>query len=457
MSRILRIYVIKEVVLPMVLTLMTIIFVMLVGKLYKLITLLMQPSVSFLKFADALLSLIPFLMILAVPMAILIGALIGVGRMTLDREILATRASGINLFRIFVPMIFVGLLISMGLMAMASGPVPRLLQHFANRINEMEFAMISALEPGQFHDKDDLAGYAGANFEFYFRERDVKDPAMMKGILLKLEESGAKKKKDADRGAKAPAGSPAAAGKTPSVLDNIVSSATMAQAGALAPAAAQAAAGDEETSATQPGRPGLTLITAESGTVVEGADEVDDTGKKTQRTTLLCLTNGTLHNLNPKDGTYYTAPFTKLVKRMFSPMESKKREQTMSNKELRTLIDGLSAGIAEAKQDDDKDKVKDLTRDRGKARRELTQRYSLSLASFVFILIGIPLAIWVRPSGKSWGILMAVGLMLIYYVILNAGLGMVEYDKSFGYLVSFSPNLLFLALGAGLWWQSVRS
>jgi lipopolysaccharide export LptBFGC system permease protein LptF len=76
---------------------------------------------------------------------------------------------------------------------------------------------------------------------------------------------------------------------------------------------------------------------------------------------------------------------------------------------------------------------------------------------FVFMLVGIPLAIWIRPSGKSWSILIAIALMLIYYLILNMGLSMVKGGVPLGSLVAFSPNLLFGVLGAGLWWQTLRS
>lgn len=468
MSRILRIYVIKEVVFPTLLTLMTILFVMLMGQLYKLITFLMQPSVSLAKFAEALFSFIPFLMILAVPMAILIGALIGVGRMTLDREILASRASGINLFRIFAPMIFMGLLISLGIMAMSRRVVPDLLQNGVNRIIEMQYAVVSSLEPGQFYGPEDLAGFNGFNFLVCFRERDPKNPLIMKGITLKLEDKSASAKKEADttdknekrvavtKGGGAPV-------RKASVLDNIVSSATMHDVGTLAPAAtppAKVGVADDDSSPSFR-HWGLTLITAESGSIVESGN------KSSKRTTMLMnLNNGVIHRLNPeaKDRQYLVIRFDSLEKRFFGPNEMKKKERTMTNDELTSSIlyydDAIKRIQGRGKEKlkgPDKDKLKDAIHDRGKARRELLQRYTLPLASFVFILIGIPLAIWVRPSGKSWGILMAVALMLIYYVIMNAGLGMVEYDRKFGYFVSFLPNLLFLALGAGLWWQSVRS
>ena len=60
----------------------------------------------------------------------------------------------------------------------------------------------------------------------------------------------------------------------------------------------------------------------------------------------------------------------------------------------------------------------------------------IGVAIVVGIVVGIPLAIMIRPSGKSWGILIAVGLMLIYYVAMQMGLAMVESTAIYCFVVS---------------------
>lgn len=458
LSRILRFYVIREVALPTLLTLLTIIFVLLMGQFYRLITFLMQPSVSLMQVADALMSFIPSLLVLAIPMALLIGVLIGVGRMTLDREMLAAKASGINLFPIFFPMIILGLLVSLGIMWANYRAIPRLTQRGLDGIRNMQLALITSLEPAQFHGPKEM-GDAASDFEFYFRERAADHAGLMKGILLKLESAtdAGKAEEKADKareravkelekakkkGQAVDAAVAAAAAGSP--LDGIVSSATLQQAGS---AAGQPAVPAKAGVPANLRRKELTLITAESGEIAEIAttptDDEDLKNAKQRTEIVMRLNHGAIHRLSPdpNDNQYMVIGFDKLEKRLVSTNKLEDSHKTKSNRELSKILN-------------DKKSKKDI---RGAARRELTQRYAISLASFVFVLIGIPLAIWVRPSGKSWGILLAVGLMLVYFVLMNTGLGMVKYGKPLGYIVTFSPTLLFLILGAGLWWQSVRS
>lgn len=431
LSRILRFYVIREVALPTLLTLLTIVFIMLMSQVYKLITLLMQPSVPFHQAMDALLGFIPQLLVLAVPMAVLIGTLIGVGRMTLDREMLAARASGINLFRVYLPTLIIGLLLSLIIMGLSYKLIPQMLLNSFEQVSKMELALVTSLDAGEFHGPKDMAQEGeGRDFQIYFRERDANNSSIMKGIMIKLDDSG---------GAGAKNNNASASDST---------SATQT-----------AASGDRASSATlqktAARRNQLTFITAESGVIGLSADAATTTsGKGAKRADTLKsqlvinLKNGAFHQLSPDPDNrqYMSGPFATCQYTLPGNNEIKKVWKTESIPELLRDIRNNSASTA----DDRKKAV-------GQARRELTQRLSISLASFVFFLIGIPLAIWVRPSGKSWGILLAIGLMLIYYVILSAGLIMVESNKPFGIVVAFSPNLLYLFLGAGLWRHTVRS
>jgi lipopolysaccharide export system permease protein len=58
--------------------------------------------------------LTPFLIILTLPVGTLLGAIFTIGMMTRRNEILAIKASGVSLWRISLPLLFVGLIISMG-------------------------------------------------------------------------------------------------------------------------------------------------------------------------------------------------------------------------------------------------------------------------------------------------------------------------------------------------------
>jgi lipopolysaccharide export system permease protein len=55
------------------------------------------------------------------------------------------------------------------------------------------------------------------------------------------------------------------------------------------------------------------------------------------------------------------------------------------------------------------------------ARNVLISRFSLPLATLTFCLIAIPLAMEIRPQAKAFSALIAIGLLIVYYLLMTAG------------------------------------
>jgi lipopolysaccharide export LptBFGC system permease protein LptF len=91
----------------------------------------------------------------------------------------------------------------------------------------------------------------------------------------------------------------------------------------------------------------------------------------------------------------------------------------------------------------------------------LYKRISLSLATFCFVLIGLPLAIFVKPSGKAFGISIAFGLLLAYYGFMQFGIVLSRQDNllhgiTFGNIMIFLPNIVLVLLGAFMMRATIR-
>jgi lipopolysaccharide export system permease protein len=54
-------------------------------------------------------------------------------------------------------------------------------------------------------------------------------------------------------------------------------------------------------------------------------------------------------------------------------------------------------------------------------RIEIYKKYSMAVACFVFVLVGIPLGLAVRRRGYGWSIVLAVGVFLFYWITLVQG------------------------------------
>jgi LPS export ABC transporter permease LptF/LPS export ABC transporter permease LptG len=109
--RILDSYIVREVFRHAVLGLIVFTFVLFVPRLVRLMEILVRHSGSGSQVLKSFLCVFPGIFIFTIPMAILIGVLLGLGRMSADSEIIALTALGIGRRRILLP---VGVLAATG-------------------------------------------------------------------------------------------------------------------------------------------------------------------------------------------------------------------------------------------------------------------------------------------------------------------------------------------------------
>jgi lipopolysaccharide export system permease protein len=106
-------HMVRQVVAPAVLGFVTYTFLLMMRGLFSLVE---QIFVRGLPVKDAMAVLgatLPHVMVLTIPMGFLFGVLLGVGRMTTDNEIVALQAGGISARRLLVPIIGLGLMLTL--------------------------------------------------------------------------------------------------------------------------------------------------------------------------------------------------------------------------------------------------------------------------------------------------------------------------------------------------------
>jgi lipopolysaccharide export system permease protein len=103
-------YVFGEVLSPLCMGLLVLTFALVVGRLLKLIEMMVNHGVTPMEILQLLGYIVPGFLELTLPMAILLGALLGFGRMSADHELIAARACGISLYRLAAPVMVLALL-----------------------------------------------------------------------------------------------------------------------------------------------------------------------------------------------------------------------------------------------------------------------------------------------------------------------------------------------------------
>jgi lipopolysaccharide export system permease protein len=116
--KLLRDYFLKEFLTPLMMTLSVLCFVMaFVGNLKRIADLVINRGVEIASVAKLFLFMFPYMITYALPISVLVATLLSMGRFSSDNEIIAIRASGINLFKLILPLLLTGIILSLSLIA----------------------------------------------------------------------------------------------------------------------------------------------------------------------------------------------------------------------------------------------------------------------------------------------------------------------------------------------------
>jgi lipopolysaccharide export system permease protein len=365
---------------PTILGLIVFTFVLLATQLFRLTDLLVNRGVPFPLFITLIGSLLPSLLVLTMPMALLVGVLLGIGRLAADNEIVAMRTSGVNLVKVFAPVLILGVILAGGLIKFNSDYIPNLVRLNAYVIDQIRFIVASRLEAERMFKPETEQ----SEVMLHFRRRNNSFNTM-EGITIRMVATDAQ---DATR-------------KT-----NIYVS---AREGTLKP------------------RP------------LRGYMEVN-------------LTSGSIHNLErPTSATearYTIAWFDSLQWKLqlTNPFQDDKdKANAITTARLRRILKGEGESLTE------------MTRKRKNGLiTELRQRASVPWACVAFVLLGVPLAIRVKPTGKAVGFAIAFGLIFFYYIMLKWGASLSQDGKSLGALIIFLPNIVISGVGVYLFSKILR-
>ncbi len=103
-------YLVKEIVPNVMIGLLVFTFVMLMNQILLLAEILITKGVEFVMIFLIIFYTLPALTVLTIPMSLLLGVLLGLGRLNGDSELTVMRASGISLYRLMVPILGIGVI-----------------------------------------------------------------------------------------------------------------------------------------------------------------------------------------------------------------------------------------------------------------------------------------------------------------------------------------------------------
>jgi lipopolysaccharide export system permease protein len=163
------------------------------------------------------------------------------------------------------------------------------------------------------------------------------------------------------------------------------------------------------------------------------------------KTVTLRLLDGTIYGVGGSADSFQKTDFTiydvSLALTNFGEMRPKEKDpKEMSLGELRDAIDKAGVTGKEANEEE----------------IELHRKFSIPFACYVFMLVGVPLAIPPSRAVRSRGFSMSLALIFLYYVPLTVGQTLADKGIVPAMVGLWLPNAGFLTLGVFLFRSAAR-
>ncbi|HYH08266.1 MAG TPA: LPS export ABC transporter permease LptG [Thermoanaerobaculia bacterium] len=390
-------YVLKEMVGPTALGFAFYTSIILMQKLFDMAGLIIKRSLSAGAVGKLLLYLLPHIIVLTVPMSLLFGILIAVGRLSSDSEIVAMRALGISTRSIYRPVFFFSFAVFLLNLYLINFVMPEGNRRFVALQAELTTAAAeNVVKPRVFYDQYE-------NLMIYVNDTDPQT-GHWRGVFV-ADTRGSND--DVEQ-------------QTPSQMaDNLT-----------------APQDQEDVAALSGSGAGTRIIVAETGNLaLIGQD----------KQIWMNLLGAETHIWDPGKPDRYdlTKNASQRIKlpsagATFDPNAIAKSFREMNLRELVEQERKFSAGQNES------DRYA-----RNVARVEIHKKFAIPFACIAFGVVGLPLGITNRRGGKSSGFSLSIAIIVFYYVMIMNGEDLAAQGKVPAWIGMWTANLILLA--SGIW------
>lgn len=335
-------YILKEFIPPFIIALTCFTVMLIFNDLFRLTKLFVKKGVNPLYLVELIFYMMPVMMVLALPMAVLVAILLALGRLSVDNEITAMKAHGVAFYQLMLPLLAVSLVLSFVNLALMDYALP-----------QANLAYASLRRDIQKH-----------NPAFVLEEATVMKELETEGKLWMYEST------DTESGRM----------QNVKIWDSIWGG---------RPRFSHA---QEATLAFEDGRAMLTLYDGLSyEPATDNPDEFRITKFQRQKLALQMsedLKRGEFQNQTPR---------------------------SMSIAQLKAFVGTLRTSVQSSKNPD-------YARQKLRfAEVEYHKKFSIPFACFALGLIGIPLGLMVKRSGKMIGLGIGLAVIVVYYLLLQVG------------------------------------
>lgn len=371
----------RQILVPATLGFVTYTFLLMMRGIFTLMEQVFVRGVAARDALQVLLITVPHVVVLTIPMSFLFGVLLAIGRMNSDNEIIALQAAGISIRRLIRPVITMSVLL-----ASVNLYLYLIVMPWSNReLNELRGRFFTASRKA-IRIEPGVFYEDFPNMLLYVRQVDPTTETWRDVILFDTSDPGQSR-----------------------------------------------------------------LILARHGRIVSGPGGSDTVGDATtgggddgaNGELWLLLEDVTTHLffLNQPDTSRVNVTQRQLIRPRLSRGGTVRRSVAMAERDSLQLVDFLRGGelaggeISNLGERAEQERLAGL---------ELHKRLAIPMACLVFGLLALPLGIGSRGGGRGRGFIISLGVVLVYYVVINNGELQVLRGRIPAWLGMWLPNLLLV-------------
>jgi lipopolysaccharide export system permease protein len=411
--KILKRYILKEHLSPFLISLMVVTFVLLIDRIIDLLNLIIEKKLPWQTIAELFGLSLPYMLALSIPMAVLVATILAFGRMSVDREIIAIKSSGVNIYSIVGPLVFTAILMSGMMVYFNHWFLPNTNHKLKNLMLKIAYYKpMTIIKPNEFTTFMDYTVFAKQTSDSLLTDVLIYDRSQSRFPRTVFAKTGNVLQKD-----------------NGNALQIILNNGEM-----------------QERNEKEQGKYQVTTFNRYVINVRNLGNRMDyfESGYRSDREMTLPQImeslKGNKKELNSKakeaENLSKRLEIIKLgpasysrdveIRRLQSMLQMSKDRQT----ELRELIHSLKV--------------------------EFHKKFSISFAIVIFILIGIPLGLMTRTSGIGMAFSVSSVIFLIYYIALNGGEQMADKGVIPPFVSMWLSNIVFLILAILLIIASIK-
>lgn len=424
--KILHRYIIKEFVAPFVISIGVFTFVMLLDKLLDLLDMIVSKGVPLIIVGEIFVLLLPSMVAVVVPMAVLSGILIAIGRLSGDMEITAMKACGIGVLRIIIPLTGVAGVLCVLLVVFNDSILPS-----ANHMAKNLLLDIGTMRPtaniasGMFVEDVD-------NYRIFVEGKDDLT-GRLHGVVIHQSEPGKPLRTISAMGGTM---KPLGANHLRLTLEN-----------------GQMHELDHSGRYRFSDFSIYTLDLAQSEDLVrrDRASRGDREMSTSQMRARIDSLAGIERRLSDSLDIVARAPFLEVLQGELPFKADPDGDERLYQRSLRNWI--LQTGTTTAVL---ADRIVYMRLEQNKFAVEVQKKYSIPFACIVFVLLGVPLGLSSRRVNPGIALAISLLFIVVYYFFLITGENLADRGRMHAWVAMWLPNIVMGILGVFLIIRSLR-